>query len=512
MYSALIVEDETLVRHGIKSMLDWAAAGIDTVYEASNGMEALDVYAQNRPDIIMTDLKMPVMDGITLIKTVREREADTRTRFVVMSCLDEFSLVQQALNFGVSHYFLKVTASCGDIQAVLGRITRELREASRQESNGALGRAEVFFQSLLEGLRVSEGEAAAVLAALGHDPDEPYALAVLRAARREGEIAPLPAAQTLAQAVIGLPGIAPAPLRLLPGQYALLLTQAQARAFIPAAGTQAEQSRESVMRVQAGLSRLARGPGQLAGALRQAVHALDGCFFTGADRAQWEGQDGFAVPSAHTDRLVSLPSGFMHLPGSFIDAYEARIRQLAQQRYATPDAFRNALSTVVVWLSVQADCAVDSLESASASCMRSISQGRTLLELVASFEQFVLETLGLSSFSEKMPDSITSALLYINANLDQPLTLNEIAGHTHLNPSYLSTLFHKVMRLNLVTYINSLRIEKAKAMLRNTELPVSQIALAVGFSQDIYFYRLFKRIAGQTPSEYRNEFHADFNR
>ena len=96
------------------------------------------------------------------------------------------------------------------------------------------------------------------------------------------------------------------------------------------------------------------------------------------------------------------------------------------------------------------------------------------------------------------------ALHYIHSHLDHALSLNEIAEHIHLNPAYLSTLFRKVMDQSPISYINSVRIERAKLLLRSTEQSISEIAASLGFTQDIYFYRLFKQLTKVTPSEYRS--------
>ena len=83
MYSAIIVEDELLVRVGLKSLINWSGLGLDLVSDASNGEEAFDMYNQYKPDIIITDIKMPRMDGIELIKKIRE--IDHRVRIIILT-------------------------------------------------------------------------------------------------------------------------------------------------------------------------------------------------------------------------------------------------------------------------------------------------------------------------------------------------------------------------------------------------------------------------------------------
>lgn len=506
MYSALIVEDEILVRHGIKSMLDWRAVGIDRVYEASNGMEAYELYGREHPDIILTDLKMPVMDGMTLIKTIRTGDNDMRTRFIIMSCLDEFPLVQQALALNVSHYFLKITASCEAIQAELSRVIQELDEKMPHGRDEAIRRAEELLQNNKGGCTLGLNEAEAVFAALHRDPTQPYVVAIAHMTRRQN--AALPNSEALRKAVAELMTPVPRLLRISAEGFALLLSTEQAKALPSLAellrGALGADGKD--LRIAVGAGGLSQSAAQLPEALRQAYRALDACYFTSSAYAAYQWAEDFSLPEDIGYRLLSLPAGFLHLPGKFIDTYGARARQIVEKRYSSPTAFEKALCAMVVWLSVETDCICDSIENMSIDCTHQIMSGQTLLEAIARFEQFATEILSLSSFSGKMPRSITSALLYIHSNLDHPLTLNEIAAHIHLNPSYLSSLFHKVMRLSLISYINSVRIERAKTLLRNTDLSVNRIASALGFVQDIYFYRLFKQVVRETPNEYRIRF------
>lgn len=504
MYSALIVEDEIFALHSIRATLDWHAAGIDRVYEAANGQKAYALYLREHPDIILTDLKMPVMDGIMLIRTIREKENDIKTRFIIMSCLDEFSLVQQALNMGVSHYFLKATTSCKDIQAILQHITQELDEEA-QKSRRNIGDAEKLMQDLNDGCSLSAEESFNVFSSLDIPPDKQYTLLLLSMPHtRQGGPAMLPDSAIVSQMLRELSGAPTNILRISASRCAVLLEREQADRLadsLPRLCTELSGNASSVLR--AGMSRYQAGATYLADAMWQAKYALDTCYFTGTSSALYTGQKDSVLPEKISLRLLSLPNTFLHLPGKFVNNYETRMRQITSQSYSDSATFKKALCTMVVWLSMQTDSISDNLEDRCVGYTHLISESETLLESVEYFEEFTMDILSLSSFSQQMPAGVKAALLYIHSNLDHPLTLHEIAEHTHLNPSYLSTLFHRVMRQSPISYVNSVRIERARILLRNTDLPISQIASSLGFSQDIYFYRLFKRLTHETPSEYR---------
>ncbi len=499
MYSALIVEDELFALHSMRDMLDWNGAGIGRVFEAANGKEAYEVYLHERPDIILTDLSMPVMDGLTLIRNIREKEADAKTRIIIMTCIDDFAQAQQALNMGVSHYFLKATASCRDIQKILQSTTKDL---DKERLGQDVGPAERAMQILRHGGSLTPEDAATALLAVGISPKEDYAVLLL--CLSDGDSL-LPDRGILKRTLKACSGVDAEILRISPGCCAFLLRQEDAGHLSGALPRLCEElSAAGSGKIRAGMSRLAKGPGNLAEAVRQAGKGLEACYFTGASSSPYVGQDDFPVPEDISIRLLALPNVFLHIPRKFADSYEARIRQVTSRDYPDSSSFKEALSAVAVWLSMQTDSAKDSMEENCISCTRRISESETLGEGIACFEQYATDIINLSSFSRQMPDCVKEALHYIHSNLDHALSLNEIAEHIHLNPAYLSTLFRKVMNQSPISYINSVRIERAKLLLRSTEQPISEIASSLGFTQDIYFYRLFKQLTKVTPSEYRS--------
>ncbi|MCD9026099.1 response regulator transcription factor [Cohnella silvisoli] len=105
MLKALIVDDEYLVRTGIRETIDWAEYGVEIVGEASNGLEGLDLALLHRPDVIMTDVRMPYMNGLEFIEKIREH--NLHCGIIVLSGYDEFQYAQEAIRHGASTYLLK---------------------------------------------------------------------------------------------------------------------------------------------------------------------------------------------------------------------------------------------------------------------------------------------------------------------------------------------------------------------------------------------------------------------
>ncbi|MDY5964086.1 MAG: response regulator [Peptostreptococcus porci] len=131
MYTLLIIEDEELVRKGISSLIDFDKMGIGSVYEAENGEVAWDIIVEQRPDIILSDINMPHMDGITLAKKVKELDKDTH--IVFLTGYDYFDYAVSALKLGADDYVLK-PISKKDVENILINITNKLNQERREKA------------------------------------------------------------------------------------------------------------------------------------------------------------------------------------------------------------------------------------------------------------------------------------------------------------------------------------------------------------------------------------------
>ena len=128
MYKVLIVEDEVLVRVGLKTTIDWEAIGFTVVAEASNGEQGFEQYKKYDPDVIITDIKMPKRDGLWLIERVRKENNDVK--ILVLTCYDEFSYVRNALKAGADDYILKSEVEDEELIALMKSIKNKIDKQS----------------------------------------------------------------------------------------------------------------------------------------------------------------------------------------------------------------------------------------------------------------------------------------------------------------------------------------------------------------------------------------------
>lgn len=506
-YSLLIVEDDAFALQSMVTLLGWQELGIDQVYQAANGQDAYEIYLQKHPHIIITDLQMPVMDGLSLIRTVREVECDTKTRFIIMSCLDEFPQVQQALNLGVDHYFLKANTSRKDIQSIITKVVQELNKNNeKQMPLQHIHTLDMMIQNLYKGYPLCTEDATIVFNYTGIAADEGYSLLLLCMTQdAEGKSTVSHISESIKRTFMNLCSSEAIMFHPTFNRYIFILKEDQRDRLVKMVDQFCSKLSESTkLNMQLGMSSLHSDVQHLSDALSEAKHALDTCYFTGESFALYNEQKGNTLPTEIAAKLLSLHDIAFHLPHNFVNDYEKRMYHITSQSYPDSVTFKKTLCEMLLWIYSRADKST-SLEDIVVNCNHQILTSETLKESVNYFEQIAINMFQTCFFLQ-IPEGIRAALLYIHSNLDRPITLKELAAQACLNPSYFSTLFHKTMRQNPINYINSARIERAKLLLRNTDLPISQIALSLGFSQDLYFFRIFKQLTNETPNEYRSKF------
>ena len=132
LYSILLADDEEEVRKGIIRKIDWENLGFQVVGDAENGEEALEKIEQLKPDVVMTDIRMPYMDGLTLSKRIRQKYPSTK--ILIFSGYDDFEYAQQAIKLNVTEYILK-PVNVEELTEILNRVRDNLDEEIEQRRN-----------------------------------------------------------------------------------------------------------------------------------------------------------------------------------------------------------------------------------------------------------------------------------------------------------------------------------------------------------------------------------------
>ena len=134
MYNLLIVDDESMVRLGMKSCVDWERLQVDNVYEASNGEEGLQAVQDHKIDVVITDLKMSVMDGFSFLEKLQELEPAPQA--IVMSCYNDYENMRQALKLHVKDFLFKPRMYPRDIEETVAKVLDSLEQNDSHSTGG----------------------------------------------------------------------------------------------------------------------------------------------------------------------------------------------------------------------------------------------------------------------------------------------------------------------------------------------------------------------------------------
>lgn len=522
MRKIILVDDEMFARKGLAGLISWEQYGFEVAGEAEDGEEALALIERIAPDVVVTDIRMPVLDGLELIREAQERGYRS-TRFIIISGYGDFKYAQQAVRFGVQDYLLKPIDE-HELVDCLVRIGEQLREEqARAEAEDALRRPSLF-EALLAG-RAEEGALDAVGDTLGWPADlqyRYYAVELNDTPPEEDEAAALGRAgeveRALARAARSA-GAVPPPSGepyvhyrsvyelglLVPGATDARSAKALGERLARAAGCgEGATPRVYIGEAVHGL-RLARQSYLAAQETRKHKYAQDGervlLFEDVRDAAPGRREVDAALYAALLEGLEE------HRLDAMADTVDRLLAAFREERFA-PDAVAAAVSRVVygatgIVRTMQGDERKLQTMNAVAAWQEA---PRTLAGLRALLIAFLTDCAGyVTSLRDAIgKGDIAKIKTYIDHHYCENISLKSIAQRYYMNPVYLGQLFKKTYQVYFNDYVLQLRIQEAKRQLRQTDKKVYEIAASVGFGNADYFVTQFEKVERKTPTEYKN--------
>ncbi|MBB6733985.1 response regulator [Cohnella zeiphila] len=520
MYRVMIVEDEFIVRYGIRSMIDWEKIGMELAGEAGNGKEALELMQAGLPDILITDIKMPVMDGIELIAEVRRSSPELK--IIILSNLEDFQYAKEAIKHGVSEYLVKSDMMPRDFEQALLNVKTKLDAAREERSSQAKSeepaprRREKFLAELIEG---ADGEAAAAARkaeSLGMGPlRSAYVLHISLNAAELGFAEKQSAVrQTLSQAwADGQLGCEAFPDKQ--GDLNLLCLCGEEDGLAQVTGKAEEWIRllaaQSGLTATVGIGGPIREWTEAKGAYEQAVWAAKQRMFLGGGRAIVHGLSGGRRSGEPPPEQIRVASNQLRAM-----AYASQSRELAaylEQLFGRLADRRDpdlvpivSLELLMILTTLWSDVSNDDrqLSELKKQYYDQLSKLETLKEskrwFLAAFEALAQHIARMYNSDR---NSIMKAVQYIRQYYHQDISLQAISGYVHLSKNYFANLFKKEMGESFLECLTRIRIEKAKELLKR-ELKATDVGSLVGIQDPKYFSKVFKKITGVSPSEYRH--------
>ncbi|MFB9275417.1 response regulator transcription factor [Cohnella cellulosilytica] len=524
MYKVMIVEDEVIVRIGLKNSMDWSKYGMEVVADVSNGAEALAVYERDRPDLIVTDLKMPIMDGMELISAIRKQDQDTR--ILILSCLEEFEYARKAANLKVSGYILKLTMTIGEMEEVLASVREELRQRG-QVSPAALNRRmnlETLKEKLIKDYLFygvySDSELDQLLKHMNAwiKPDR-IMMAIVETGQHfrllerfndeRGELIHFTVLNVLNE-ILAKHRLGEA-FHDRDNRYMLLLSfedplsEEELRLKLNELLDNIRKAMNTYFNVPVFgyVSSLGQGFASWKKMYQQCSEGMSARYFS-ASSFVFASDRVYAREDAGWKEAVKAACARWERLGGTCRRdlqREVELRMERQPPYSEAE-WKRLLAGLADWT-----CRYLGLpeEQDSPSSGDKIMGSPTIHDSVQVWETHLEETAKLREAVRSVSKEVADAVQYVHRRYDQNLSLRDISDYVRLSPNYLSLLFKKEMGMNLIEYLTEYRIDKAKELLRSTSLKTYEIADNVGVKDSAYFSRIFKKTTGMSPLEFRKK-------
>lgn len=519
MHKVLVIDDEPLIRTGLKQIIPWEKYGFTICGLAKNGKEAIVQYDLLQPDLIITDINMPDMNGLELIQYLR-LERNSSIQMVVLSGYKEFEYAKQAMKYNVNCYLLKPVDE-DELIEVISKIKTDIEaEKSQQEKlrNYQSAAIKEIFIQLLQGT-ASEDEISEILKHYPVLAKGNYCYCVIRMLEKT-DIPPSVTAdkgrQNASQIIkrILLPESFPLIIDEPDEKCGLLLysdvfmKHGSLQSYVEAFRRKMEEQFPSSFFITIG-----REVGTLAEiqeSYRTAVIAQDYYLYKGANTVlYYEAIAPFVHQSAY-DHVESFDSLLTAAENNQDEKIPMLIESLiADLKTVTPSPSWVKLTLIDAIMKTQKilDSYGGKKEIAADYCYILEHQFYQLTfkeigELLHKFYQDY--RTAISNLRSKNKQGIIAEITsYIDQNLQNNITLKSIAGKFYMNPAYLGQLFRKKLGISFNEYIHKHRIDAAKHMLLNSNSKIYEVAKAVGYHDPNYFISRFMKEVDMTPTEFR---------
>ncbi|HHX59899.1 MAG TPA: AraC family transcriptional regulator [Epulopiscium sp.] len=528
MIKLLIVDDEPLMQIGIKSMLDWKSLNIEIYGTAMNGADALELIEEELPDIVLCDIKMPIMTGLELIKICRDRY-EKLPLFIFLTSYEEFSLVQEALKHQAFDYLIKLDITPETLTNAIKKALKVIYDHKNQGSSSSTSHLQYFYEKfmirLLNNLFVDKEQFEIQAKELKLDfIADTYITTLCTIVDAENT--------TLEQEKL-------LNLYLSTTQMIENLVKKHMPCFVATLdpkhfciifklnGNDYEAQKEIIRKA------LTTSFDMVYNYFNIHVYAKIGSPYDNPLKISNSYQEARQIgPSNSPERPVLFYSdwhdhkkGSQHTTfnlGIFKNdirlAFESFDSESLEQILDTlidlftthpnmylqaMDAACNILYLTLSLLPVSKDV-LDDIYKNETDGYRSIYKKTQTIQIVGWLEEFKQGICHLLNTQQKNYKNhiIKDIEDYIHTHIRDKLSLNGIASLFGISPNYLSTLFKKTTGIGFNEYITSQKITLAKAALLETDKKIYEVAEELGFESAFYFSKVFKKTVGLSPRDF----------
>lgn len=525
-YSVLLVDDEEEVYHVIMKKLDWENMGFHIAGYAKNGVEALEMAEERQIDVVMTDIKMPYMDGLTLCKKLKELYQNMKV--IIFSGFDEFEYAKEAIKAEVEEYILK-PINANELREVFARIKTNLdKELDEKQNMDKLRKyyleslpvlQEKFYTSLIDG-RIAEDEIEKYAKSYQLELSGPYyVITILHISTNAGqEECEDPfllgvAVKQLAEERLG--AVYDSRITTYLGDI-IVITQLPDESITRYTDVMDKfckmAKRVCKAQVTAGIGHVCNSLGQLPLSYQGAKNAVSYRVLYGNTRAisiaETDPQENTDIPWEEPYIEKILKKIKMGEPESLKEAIKEFINQLAGSKMSL-QKYRILIMELITEIFRFGTNNQINLETIFGEDSDVYTQAMQL-ESSEALEQWLndnclkMQKQVVYERQDTTKSFVTKAMEYVKEHYaDQDLGIENICSYLNLSAAYFSTVFKKETGKTFINYLTEYRMEQALDLLLNQNEKTYIIADKVGYSDPNYFSYVFKKQFGMSPSKYK---------
>lgn len=533
MYRILFVDDEQEVRQGIISRINWEKYGFQIMGQAENGKDALEIIERDVPDIVITDIKMPLMDGMELTLTLYENYPTVK--IIILTGFDEFKYAQQSIKYGVSEYILKPVLP-KDMEDLLSKLKVNMDEEVAKKEDIKMLKAHYveslpilkdnFFNQLItrkietkkienkiKKYSLNLKGSSFVCAVISLD------VATLKGSNFNEEDIDIAkfAILNISNEIILKHGAGEVFFNSDLIAVILCLDEYYEKVSARKSFLILEEIRQNIekymkFQVTIGMGEVLENLSQIPRSFLSANKALDYRLLVGNNRVIYiqdvePQKKDTIVFDEQKERLLNTSLKF-GTEKEVVGAINELFNEFSNVKASFKEYQMYLIELIAAILKVSKSMELDLSDV--------LGEKLNLFEEAYKFNSLTQAKEWITSICLLLTKSIVSkrqntcklllqkAMLYINENYGDPnMSINMVSNHLHISPSYMSLIFKKETGATFSDYIVGVRLEAAKEFLKNTNLKTAEIAEKIGYSDPHYFSYFFKKNFGMSPREYR---------
>lgn len=502
LYRLLIIDDELILRNGLRYLCNWEEYGMTIVGEAANGKEALDMIEELEPHIVLMDIVMPIMNGVDFAKIMQKQYPDIK--MVVLSSFSEFDYVREAFKYGVSDYLLKPKLKAEELLSLLEKVKGELSLVRKTKEKKVL--PSPLLRELLNPFNQKPEAYEQVQSMM---PEESFILMKCKI-DEELEANSESFKEHLSEWIGNVLREYTLLETFLNNEYIVLIN---IKGYDEQAVLQALRGREPNQILENSrfiVSKAFNDTTLLMQKNNELSKGLGKIFYFKGKRFVLETQIKEDMLKKEFDTALFTSK----LKGLDIEACktllfdyfkEVKVEQ-EYDEYSFKRFCQNIIYNLINTIG-HLGFEVDTLNQDKIRFFRTIDRAIYFEEIVTLMEQVFERVMVLMNSQIEQRNSVilSKVIQYVEKHYSEEMTLSEIADNIHINYYYLSAYFKNQTSENLTAYINKVRVEKAKILLKDGNLSIAEVSSLVGFSEHNYFSKVFKKYALMTPTSYRRK-------